>query len=33
VVAGHGGMVSVASKPGETRFTVNLPQEPARRRH
>jgi signal transduction histidine kinase len=32
VAAGHGGMVSVASKPGETRFTVNLPQEPARRR-
>jgi steroid delta-isomerase-like uncharacterized protein len=29
VVAGHGGMVSVASKPGETRFTVGLPQGPA----
>ena len=33
VAAGHGGVVSVASEPGETRFTVNLPQEPARRRH
>jgi signal transduction histidine kinase len=33
VAAGHGGVVSVASKPGETRFTVNLPQEPARPRH
>ena len=33
VAAGHGGVVSVDSKPGETRFTVNLPQEPARRRH
>ena len=31
VVAGHGGVVSVASRPGETRFTVQLPQEPARR--
>jgi signal transduction histidine kinase len=30
VVAGHGGVVSVASKPGETRFTVYLPREPAR---
>jgi signal transduction histidine kinase len=26
VVAGHGGEVSVASKPGETRFTVRLPR-------
>jgi steroid delta-isomerase-like uncharacterized protein len=33
VAAGHGGVVSVASKPGETRFMVNLPQEPARRRN
>jgi signal transduction histidine kinase len=31
VVAGHGGVVSVASRPGETRFTVQLPQDPARR--
>ena len=31
VVAGHGGMVSAASKPGETRFTVRLPQGPAQR--
>jgi signal transduction histidine kinase len=30
VVAGHGGVVSVASKRGETRFTVHLPREPAR---
>jgi steroid delta-isomerase-like uncharacterized protein len=33
VVAGHGGVVSVASKPAETRFTVTLPQEAARERH
>ena len=26
VVAGHGGEVSVDSKPGETRFTVRLPK-------
>ncbi|MDQ4127497.1 MAG: ATP-binding protein, partial [Actinomycetota bacterium] len=26
VVAGHGGEVSVESKPGETRFTVRLPK-------
>jgi signal transduction histidine kinase len=26
VVAGHGGEVTVASKPGETRFTVRLPR-------
>jgi signal transduction histidine kinase len=31
VVAGHGGFVSVNSKPGQTRFTVQLPQEPAQR--
>jgi signal transduction histidine kinase len=31
VVAGHGGVVSVASEPGETRFTVTLPQDPAQR--
>jgi steroid delta-isomerase-like uncharacterized protein len=31
VVAGHGGMISVDSKPGQTRFTVRLPQEPAQR--
>jgi signal transduction histidine kinase len=30
VVAGHGGVVSVASKPGETRFTVRLPRAAAR---
>jgi steroid delta-isomerase-like uncharacterized protein len=30
VVAGHGGVVSVTSKPGETRFTVLLPRQPAR---
>ena len=30
VVAGHGGVVSVAAEPGETRFTVHLPREPAR---
>jgi signal transduction histidine kinase len=31
VVAGHEGVVSVASEPGETRFTVTLPQDPAQR--
>ena len=31
VVAGHGGVVSVDSKPGQTRFTVLLPQGPAQR--
>jgi steroid delta-isomerase-like uncharacterized protein len=31
VVAGHGGTISVDSKPGQTRFTVRLPQEPAQR--
>jgi signal transduction histidine kinase len=31
VVAGHGGVVSVDSKPGQTRFTVLLPQVPAQR--
>jgi steroid delta-isomerase-like uncharacterized protein len=31
VVAGHGGEVSVDSKPNQTRFTVQLPQEPAQR--
>jgi signal transduction histidine kinase len=30
VVAGHGGVVSVAAEPGETRFTVHLPRESAR---
>ena len=29
VVAGHGGTISVDSKPGQTRFTVRLPREPA----
>jgi steroid delta-isomerase-like uncharacterized protein len=29
VVAGHEGTVSVASQPGQTRFTVRLPREPA----
>ena len=29
VVAGHGGLVSVDSKPGQTCFTVRLPREPA----
>ena len=33
VVAGHGGVVSVDSKPAETRFTVTLPHEAARQRH
>jgi len=31
VVAGHEGAVSVASRPGETCFTVQLPKEPSRR--
>ena len=29
VVTGHGGTISVDSKPGQTRFTVRLPREPA----
>jgi signal transduction histidine kinase len=29
VVASHGGVVSVDSRPGQTRFTIHLPQEPA----
>ena len=29
VVASHGGVVSVNAEPGQTRFTVQLPQEPA----
>jgi signal transduction histidine kinase len=31
VVAGHGGKISVDSKPSQTRFTVRLPQQPAQR--
>ena len=31
VVAGHEGVVSVESKPGQTRFTVRLPRGPAQR--
>jgi len=29
VVAGNGGTISVDSKPGQTRFMVRLPREPA----
>jgi signal transduction histidine kinase len=28
-VAGYGGVISVNAEPGQTRFTVQLPQEPA----